>query len=183
MRTTTLLLTIAAAAGTLSLSAANVRIDLNGISNGIVLQPGESGGFSVRRAGWEEKEKQDKTLNLEKALAADYQDYTFSFTADKAGYISFTICGNWAPDAANRPYLLLDDVTVNGELLPNGDFEAQSADGKITGWNMQGKPTLSNEAKSGSSAIRINHDNRIAQSLKVEPGKSYTVKFSAKETK
>ena len=100
MRTTTLLLTIAAAAGTLSLSAANVRIDLNGISNGIVLQPGESGGFSVRRAGWEEKEKQDKTLNLEKALAADYQDYTFSFTADKAGYISFTICGHRTPQTA-----------------------------------------------------------------------------------
>ena len=57
MRTTTLLLTIAAAAGTLSLSAANVRIDLNGISNGIVLQPGESGGFSVRRAGNKSKRR------------------------------------------------------------------------------------------------------------------------------
>ena len=99
----TLKLLLAATALPTLLTAANVRIDLNGISNGIVLQGGESGGFSVRRAGWEEKEKQDKTLNLEKALAADYQDYTFSFTADKAGYISFTICGNWAPDAANRP--------------------------------------------------------------------------------
>lgn len=55
MRTTTLLLTIAAAAGTLSLSAANVRIDLNGISNGIVLQPGESGRLQrpARRMGRE----------------------------------------------------------------------------------------------------------------------------------
>ena len=61
----TLKLLLAATALPTLLTAANVRIDLNGISNGIVLQPGESGGFSVRRAGWEEKEKQIETAHQE----------------------------------------------------------------------------------------------------------------------
>ncbi len=178
----TVLLTFAAAVGALSLSAGSVRVDLNGVKDGVTLQKGASEGFTGGRASWEPKENQDKTLFLQKAVGAEYQECVFSFTPDKDGTVWFTICGNWAKEAADRPFVLIDDITVNGELLPNGDFE-KTAEGKVPDWGVKGKPTFSTEARSGSNALRINHDNRIAQALKVEAGRNYTVKFAAKEAK
>ncbi len=183
MRTTTLLLTIAAAAGTLSLSAAKVRVDLSGTKDGVVIQKGESGGFDFNRASWEPKEKQDKMCFLQKAVGADYQEYSFSFIPQKEGAVRISFGGNWSKEIADRPFIIIDDISINGELLPNGDFETREEGKNAPKWTTSGKPVLSTDANSGSSAFRINHDNRITQEVKVEAGKTYTVKFSAKEAK
>ncbi len=170
---------LAAAGLPMLLAAAEARIDLNGLKEEISFTGASGDGVSLHKADWVKPEEQNRRVFLQKKVTGEYQPVVFTFTPDKDGLIWISFGGNWAKEAADRPFLLVDDVTVNGEPLPNGGFE-ESFDGN---WSRGKDVTVSADANSGKAAVRVNHDNQIARSLKVEAGKPYEVKFYAKEAK
>ena len=161
------------------LPATEARVDLNGIKEGIQFTKTAGDGVNLYKATWVKPEEQSQRVFLQKKLSGDYQEVAFTFTADKSGTIWIAFGGNWMEKAEERPFVLLDDITINGEALPNGGFE-EALQGN---WSKGKDVTTSPDAHSGSAAIRVNHDNQISMPLKVEAGKSYEVKSVAKETK
>ena len=105
------------------------------------------------------------------------EEFSFAFTPDKDGNVWLSFGGNWNEDPAARPFVLIDEVSINGEPLANGGFE----DG-FKGWGVGKNATVSSDAKAGGNAAKVNHDNNAGRNIKVEAGKSYTVKFFAKNS-
>ena len=71
--------------------------------------------------------------------------------------------------ASGNETLLLDDVTVTGGVLVNGDFEKPPVKGRIAGWK-SGKNNLCLEAdkvRSGKGSARLFYKEMISQALKV----------------
>ncbi len=120
-------------------------------------------------------------------LGEDWQTASYTVTPSKSGDMGFSLQGQWAKNADDRGWILIDNVKINGELAPNGDFKKTWKDkktGKIRPQNFW----LSNKAqyvpeggKDGSAAILVNHDNSGHYTLKnAEAGKAYTIQFTVK---
>ncbi len=80
----------------------------------------------------------------------------------------------------------MDDIKFNGQEAPNGGFETLKPDLSAPRiWNLapKSKACLVDDARQGKKAMKINHDNRIGQGVKVEAGKSYTISLFAKAAK
>lgn len=172
-----LTLPVLAAAAILPLVAsADVRIDVNGTKDGIKIQKTAGEGFSGGKASWLPEGQQEQRIFLQKKVSKEYQEFSFAFTPDKDGNVWLSFGGNWNEDPAARPFILIDEVSINGEPLANGGFE----DG-FKGWGVGKNATVSSDAKAGGNAAKVNHDNNAGRNIKVEAGKSYTVKFFAKD--
>ncbi|UKI30786.1 MAG: hypothetical protein L6W00_23305 [Lentisphaeria bacterium] len=67
----------------------------------------------------------------------------------------------------------MDDIKFNGQEAPNGGFETLKPDLSAPRiWNLapKSKACLVDDARQGKKAMKINHDNRIGQGVKVEAG-------------
>lgn len=163
------------------LAGAGVRVDLNGLQDGIKLRK-TAGDFQLQKGHWLKGDQQDCYLYLTAKPAQEWTAEEFTFVPEKSGTVTIAFTGSWAEKPEDMAYFLVDDVTVNGEALPNGGFE-DVADGKPAGWMPAKSPVVVDDAHSGSKAVKINHVNRVSQKITVEAGKPYTVKFFAKDMK
>ncbi len=158
--------------------SADVRVDINGVKDGVKIKKTAAEGFTGGNASWLPKEQQEQRIFLQKKLSPEYQEVAFTFTPDKDGSVWITFGGNWSKEVADRPFVLVDEITVNGEPLPNGGFESG-----LDTWSKGKETSVSPDAKEGKNAARVSHDNPVGRWVKVENGKNYEVKFFAKEAK
>ncbi len=171
----------AAAAALPLLAVAGVRVDLDGLKDGIKLKK-TAGEFKVQKGHWLKGEQQECYLYLTAGPAEGWTAEEFTFVPEKSGTVNLSFCGAWAEKPENMAAFLIDDITVDGKSLPNGGFE-EVKDGKPAGWTISKAPAVVTDANTGNSAVKVDHVNRVAQKIQVEAGKPCTVKFFAKDVK
>ncbi len=156
------------------------RIDLVGFGNEKVAMAIDkcSAGVTVSKASWL-KDEIDTRIVASANLSDSWREYTFSFIPKKSGMIDFNLMGN-ATKKAN--WIFYDNITIDGAVLVNGDFEDLAKDGKPVNWSIVNDACVVNDsgAQSGKAFIKASHNNRLSQNFKVEEGKLVVVKFWAK---
>ncbi len=117
-------------------------------------------------------------------LGEDWQTVSYTVTPSKSGNIN--MMGQWAKTADTRGWVLVDNIKINGELVPNGDFKKtwKNKEGKVYPahfWLNRKAQYIPDGGKDGSAAILVNHDNSGHYTLKnAEAGKTYTIQFTVK---
>ena len=166
-----------------TLAAAEFRLDISGRDN--VLTPGR-GEVKFDRAAWVSAAERPGYLVVSKEVGGEWTPIEFSFVAEKDGFLWLAFGGGWAAAPGARAFILVDDIKFNGQEAPNGGFETLKPDLSAPRiWNLapKSKACLVDDARQGKKAMKINHDNRIGQGVKVEAGKSYTISLFAKAAK
>ena len=119
-------------------------------------------------------------------LGEDWQTVSYTVTPSKSGNININMMGQWAKTADTRGWVLVDNIKINGELVPNGDFKKtwKNKEGKVYPahfWLNRKAQYIPDGGKDGSAAILVNHDNSGHYTLKnAEAGKAYTIQFTVK---
>ena len=149
----------------------------------------KSDNMKTGRQGWHKNKEEHKYTSSvwSVKLGDEWQTVSYTVIPAKSGDMGFSLQGQWAKNADDRGWILIDNVKINGELAPNGDFKKTWKDqktGKIRPQNFW----LSNKAqyvpeggKDGSAAVLVNHDNACWSTLRnLEAGKAYTFEFTVK---
>lgn len=168
---------------TLAAAPAEFRLDISSQDN--VLKAGR-GEVKFAHASWLPAAEQPGYLVVSKEVGENWTPIEFSFVAEKDGFLWLAFGGGWAAAPEERAFIIVDNIKLNGQEAPNGGFETLNPDFSAPRiWNLgsKSKACLVDDAKEGKKAMKINHDNRIGQGLKVEAGKSYTVSLFAKAAK
>lgn len=118
-------------------------------------------------------------------LSNEWTSVKFAFKAEETGRIFLQFGGQWAQSEANRGWLAISDIKVNGKLIPNGDFSKFTTEknGKVKLANFWLGNKARHDAKGGpdgQGACIINHDNRVNMGFSVEAGKEYVVEYQVK---
>lgn len=185
---TFLTLTLAAIAS-VSLFAGTPRVDITstGENKSNKLTPGTvEGGLKVSLQNWGEKETQSARITAAgtKLTGDDWQLCKLVFTPESDGAVYVAFCGQWAKETADREWLAISAVKVNGEPVSNSDLTAtRQQDGKTlpADFGLTGKAAyVADGGPNGTGAAIVNHDSRMGRALKVEGGKPVTIEFMAK---
>ncbi len=108
----------------------------------------------------------------------------FVFTPESDGEVNLSICGQSAKEAADRGWIAVSGLTVNGEAVSNSDLtKSEQKNGKAvpSGFRVSGKAAyVADGGPNGTGAVIVNHDNRLSRNIKVEGGKPVTVEYKAK---
>lgn len=175
-----LIAALALSAGTLlAVDAARVDITAN---DGMAFEKTGKNGTAVSGAGWLKAQgKSGFTTN--RNVTDEWSGMEFSFTPDKDGTVVIELRGQWAKNIGERNFVVFDNVVVEGVELSNGGFEEKTADGRPAGWSMgrDGKAGIVRDAKTGEGAVKVNHDNAVGRSIRVEGGKTYVFRADVKK--
>ncbi len=176
------------AAGISCFAGSAVKVDINGISDKIVIEPGKaSEGLKVANLSLQKNNAQYAIsaytgMNISK----DWKKYSFSFTPDKDGTVNIHFRGAYhIPEGAKKNvavWVAYDNITITGTEAKNCDFEFVNQKNLFDGWEGSGANmvTGSEDAQSGKNYVIVWHDNPVYQSLKVKKGQEVTVTFYAK---
>ena len=156
------------------------RIDISGMGTpkvGLVFDNG-SADVTGAKADWL-KADMDKRLMVTAPMTAAWKEYTFTFTPKASGEADLILMGN---GAGKRYWIWFDSLKVSGATLNNGDLEQLNGKGLPEGWASLRSPQIMTDgkAKDGKTYVKVTHDQRLMQRLKVEQGKPVTVSFFAR---
>lgn len=186
-----LFLTLAlSAVSVASLFAASIpRMDVDATKKdaSIKLTPGSvDGGFKVSNQNWgNQKTRQNRlTAALPKPIGDEWTVCKLVFTPETDGTVVIGFAGQWAKDPANRGWVAVSGLKINGEPVENSDLtKTYKKDNKTTptGFWASSKTTyLPKGGPNGTGAMVVNHDNRMWRNVKVEGGKPVTIEYMAK---
>ena len=178
------------ALSTVSLFAASIPrtdIDASKKDASVKLTPGSvEGGFKVSNQSWgpEETRQFRLTASSAKPVGTEWTPCKLVFTPESDGMVSLSIGGQWAKETADRGWIAVSGLKVNGEAVSNSDLtKSEKKGGKDvpSGYWMSGKAAyVADGGPDGAGAVIVNHDNRLSRSIKVEAGKPVTVEYMAK---
>lgn len=155
------------------------RVDIFGYSSKIALKPGSGSTAYVRNPPWiKNRTKAGQMIVATISADREWRKCTISFTPAKSGRVNMFLKGLHTTDT----WTIFDDIKVNGASIINGDFE----NGTKAWWfkkNNKIGATLTDDAKNGSSALKVSHSNFALQSFKVVAGKLVTVSYWYKAAK
>ena len=163
-----------------------LRFEINGVPDRIVSKTRTNPNASSGYAGWYGPDKYYVlTVNMKEPLSGNWTDHTFIFTPNRSGKIWLRIGGRWSKDPAERNWLLIDRVLLNGKLLPNGDFqkyrEKKTDVYRPNEWILHNRAEYYLDAgENRSPACLVNHDSPITTSFQVRAGEPNTVTIRAK---
>ena len=72
-----------------------------------------------------------------------------------------------------------DDVTIDGANVVNGGFEALDKKGGMKGWRVNKKNIVT--GADGKKYVKVWHNARAAQKIKVKKGQKVTIKAKVKK--
>lgn len=163
-----------------------LRFEINGVPDKIISKfqpnPNASSGY----AGWYGPDKYYVlTVNMKEPLTDQWTDFTFTFTPNRSGKVWLRIGGRWFKDPEERHWLLINQVKLNGKLLPNGDFkkyrEKKPEVYRPNNWILHNRADYYLDAgENKTPACLINHDSPITTSFQVRAGEPNTVTIRAK---
>jgi hypothetical protein len=145
-----------------------------------MLEP--TGGCEV--CEWAKPKGHRLSANLRGLPTDSWQELSFSFVSKVDGDVSLILLGDGYTDPFTKTQLpvwvYMDDLRVEGAELVNGDFEERQANGKPAGWRPHVKPAISIQdpdlAASGSWLVKVAHDRRYSQTLRLTAGQRVTVR-------
>jgi hypothetical protein len=145
-----------------------------------MLEP--TGGCEV--CEWAKPKGHRLSANLRGLPTDSWQELSFSFVSKVDGDVSLILLGDGYTDPFTKTQLpvwvYMDDLRVEGAELVNGDFEERLANGKPAGWRPHVKPAISIQdpdlAASGSWLVKVAHDRRFSQTLRLTAGQAVTVR-------
>lgn len=167
-----------------SASFADARIDVNGQKDGIVMKPGTSStNARVYTPKWtNDAVKMSQSISSnQKINSNDWEVMEISFTPEKDGEVSIQFAGEYAKDPEKRLFYIFDDIEINGKVVRNGSFEELNDQNKVRLWWMGKNAEVSSDAKSGKTAVKVNHDNRVGRNIRVKANVTYTIKANVKK--
>ena len=186
-----MLLVLFTLAAIFSIEAADsiFRVNIDGRKSRIILSP-EKDISSMKASTWSWiKDSEEKKFTLtatsgKKLSATQWQLYTLAFTPKQSGSISIHAYGEWAAAPENRAWLLLNQIELDHNLYPNGNFKAVYSHGERSiprgFWLSNKAQYLPTAGENNSPAVLINHDNNLGFQMNVEAGKKYSLSFKVK---
>ena len=113
-----------------------------------------------------------------------WQELRFSFVPRVAGEVSLVLLGGSYTDPLTKTrqpvWVYVDDIRVEGAKLLNGDFEKRQRNGSAAAWQTHVKPGVAIRdpklAASGEWLVKVAHDRRFAQKLRLTAGQTVTVR-------
>ncbi|MGN0872963.1 MAG: hypothetical protein ACI4UV_17405 [Victivallales bacterium] len=166
------------------LSAQNpARVDISGVPS-IPLKFAEQSGVRIGYGTWQKPQHVKMYLSTTQEASDEWKKGEVSFTPEKDGRVRFTLLGpqiRGGKMTRHKPEgVFYDNVRINGELIPNGDFEAGkkgfsfvTREPRYPG-RILFNPVL---AKSGNACALAWHDGAIAFGYPVQAGKRVTLSF------
>ena len=124
------------------------------------------------------------SANLRGMPTDSWTELEFSFVSTVDGDVSLILLGDEYTDPLTQARLpvwaYVDDVRVDGAELLNGDFEECRPNGELVAWRPHVKPAVlirdPELAASGSSLVKVAASRRFAQTLRLEAGRTVTVR-------
>ena len=152
--------------------------------NTIKLENASSTQLNAFNPGWFKPEVRPTVLAVrsKKPLAADWQEFSFSFLPSQDGRISISLGGKdiRVRKGEKKPqiYTIYDDFRIIGAKLVNPDFDELDDHGNFTGWksNFGSVPFGTDRGESA----RVWAGGRLSQEFAVTGGQAVTVTFAAK---
>lgn len=152
--------------------------------NTIKLENASSTQLNAFTPGWFKPEVRPTVLAVrsKKPLAADWQEFSFSFLPSQDGRISISLGGKdiRVRKGEKKPqiYTIYDDFRIIGAKLVNPDFDELDDHGNFTGWksNFGSVPFGTDRGESA----RVWAGGRLSQEFAVTGGQAVTVTFAAK---
>jgi len=141
-----------------------------------------TGGCEV--CEWAKPKGHRLSANLRGLPTDSWQELSFSFVSKVDGDVSLILLGDGYTDPLTKTQLpvwvYMDDLRVEGAELVNGDFEERQTNGKPAAWRPHVKPAISIQdpdlAASGSWLVKVAHDRRFTQTLRLTSGQAVTVR-------
>ena len=78
----------------------------------------KSDNMKTGRQGWHKNKEEHKYTSSvwSVKLGEDWQTVSYTVTPSKSGDMGFSLQGQWAKNADDRGWILIDNVKINGEL-------------------------------------------------------------------
>ena len=155
----------------------------------IPITPIETEASKPRHPEWENDETKKAACLVyqdKKPLSTDaWTTCELSFKAEGTGKVSMICGGGWAKEIAQRGWVYIRNIKVNGELYKNGDFKTTWTDKKNNNrkiptnfwFNPKGKYI---EDLEGAPAVLCNHDSKLTFALDVTEGTTYVISCEMK---
>lgn len=184
-----LMLALSALASASLFAASIPRTDIDAAKKdaSVKLTPGSvEGGFKVSQQSWGDKETRQfrLTASAAKPIGAEWTLCKFVFTPESDGTVTLGIGGQWAKEAADRGWIAVSGLKVNGEAVGNSDLtKSEKKGGKDvpSGYWMNGKAAyVADGGPNGAGAVIVNHDNRLYRNIPVKGGAPVTIEYMAK---
>jgi len=114
-----------------------------------------------------------------------WRELSFSFMPQASGEVSLILLGGVSYTdpltKTRRPvWVYVDDMRVEGAKLLNGDFEERQRNGAALAWRTHVKPGMAIRdpklAASGEWLVKVAHDRRFMQKLRLTAGQAVTVR-------
>ena len=169
---------LSAAAFAATLSAADFRIDINGI-NGTVMKPLEaSEGVTLTQQSWRGKNK-DRHLTCTAKVTNEWKKYSITFVAKNDGVFSMHLMSTSPKD-----FFACDDIASSQLEIKNGNFEQLNAKGEPESWYKMKEPRFSlTDGTDGSKCGIVAHNDRWHQQIRCKKGEVVTITFCARSIK
>jgi len=133
---------------------------------------------NCRYAPWKPG-KRTYLLSESFSLKEQWEDFKISFVSDADSSASIKLMGAVYTDKQNRqrlaPWIEFDDIRIRGADLTNGDFELLDKKGFLKAWRDPAKSATGTTPFKGKYAVRLWHDQRVAQDIQVKKGQVITI--------
>ena len=165
------------------------RVDLDGRQDRVTLTSEGGGEMNAVPQGWiKDPEAQKCTLMVwsrRKTSSTEWKICSFRFIPSKSGTVVLSVgAGEETAGENRRIQLLVDQIMLNGRLLPNGNFQQtyRTDDGRTvpTGFAAGGEAVLLPSAGLNGPAMLVSHDSRLGFRIKVEADRSCELAFRVK---
>ncbi len=165
--------------GDITLGAAvtpQARIDVEAVTPNLLLTP----AANCEVAGWVKPAGKRLTGSTPELPPGKWQPWRYAFTPQGDGEVVVQLMGRGyispITNALAPVWVAFDRFTATGAALTNGSFEQVDAKGQPAGWTRNiGAPLLVTDARragDGQRYVRIWHDGRYAQVLRVTKGQT-----------
>ena len=180
-------LALASSASAAGRQAAKGRIDVIAVDNKFeLLKPKHSPRATLTRCTWLGADKARTGVSCEKRLGKKWEEIWVEFTPAADGKVSVNFQGEWYKKMGDADVRLVwvDNISIEGAKLRNGDLEERADNGWPVGWWLSGNAKLPAErysrdgsvARSGKSCVAAWYGAQLQQEITVTKGKVYRVR-------
>ncbi len=163
-----------AVAGRIDIYVAHQAFDLS--------QARGSSGAAVGRCPWLGEGNELTGVSCQKSLGKEWEHIWVEFVPEKDGEVDIDLQGEWYEKQGEEDIRLVwvDNVTVEGAAIRNGDFEEAGEDGPV-GWHFTGRfpPARYSRdgsvAQSGRACVAVWYGSQARQTFAVRAGRRYRV--------
>ena len=167
-----------------------LRVEINGAPDRIIPKAEKSPDYSSHYAYWYgDKKNFVLSLNFKAPLTQKWTDAVFTFVPNRSGRIWLRIGGRWSKYPEERNWLMIDSVSRNGKLMPNGDFseyreKIRDEEFRPMHWILGKRAQFYVDAgENKTPACVVNHDNPATTSFEVRAGEANTIVIRLKNVR